>query len=185
MKFDLAWLTDRLVLRDSSLPFAEKVKTLKGQMDLMIKSVRRIATELRPGMLDDLGLAASIEWQARDFEKRTGIACEVNVTAEDLPMQRARSLAVFRIFQEALTNVARHAKANRILVDLSATRELLTLTVHDDGRGIRLSEVKGLRSLGLMGMRERAQRLGGTFDIKAAPGGGTTLTVCIPVEQGK
>ncbi len=153
-------------------------------MDTMIKSVRRIATELRPGMLDDLGLAASIEWQARDFEKRTGIPCEVTVTAEDLPLQRTQSLAVFRIFQEALTNVARHAKANRIVVDLSATPELLTLSVHDNGRGIRTNEVSGLRSLGIMGMRERAHRLGGTFDIKAAPGGGTTLTVCIPVKQG-
>ena len=104
MKFDLAWLTDRLVSKDATL--SQRAKAVTAQMDTMIKTVRRIATELRPGMLDDLGLAASIEWLARDFEKRTGIVCAVSVSAPDLPVARAPSLALFRIFQEALTNVA-------------------------------------------------------------------------------
>ena len=114
MKFDLAWLTDRLVEKDATL--AQKAKAVTAQMDTMIKTVRRIATELRPGMLDDLGLAASIEWLARDFEKRTGIVCAVSVPSPDLPVPRAQSLALFRIFQEALTNVARHAGAQLIEV---------------------------------------------------------------------
>ena len=135
MKFDLAWLTDRLVQKDATL--AQKAKAVTAQMDTMIKTVRRIATELRPGMLDDLGLAASIEWQARDFEKRTGIVCAVSVSAADLPLARAQSVALFRIFQEALTNVARHASAQHIEVKLAATPEALTLQVHDDGRGIQ------------------------------------------------
>ena len=183
MKFDLAWLTDRLAQKDVAL--AEKAKTVTTQMDTMIKTVRRISTELRPGMLDDLGLAASIEWQARDFEKRTGIMCVVHVPAEDLPLPRAQSVALFRIFQEALTNVARHAGAQLIEVNLEATPETLTLQVQDDGRGIQVQEIAGLHSLGLLGMRERAKRLGGAFDIQGVPGEGTIVTVSIPVKQSE
>jgi signal transduction histidine kinase len=180
MKFDLAWLTDRLGRKDASL--AQKAKAVTAQMDTMIKTVRRIATELRPGMLDDLGLAASIEWQARDFEKRTGIVCVVDISAPDLPLARAQSLAVFRIFQEALTNVARHAGAHDVDIELTATREAVTLQVHDDGRGIQADEIGGMRSLGLLGMRERAKRLGGTFNIQGVPGDGTIVTVSIPLK---
>jgi PAS domain S-box-containing protein len=183
MKFDLAWLTDRLVQKDATL--AQKAKAVTAQMDTMIKTVRRIATELRPGMLDDLGLAASIEWLARDFEKRTGIMCEVSVPSLDLPLARVPSLALFRIFQEALTNVARHAGAQLIEVQLGATAEALTLQVHDDGRGIQAGEIAGLHSLGLLGMRERAQRLGGTFDIRGVPGDGTIVTVSIPLKSAE
>jgi signal transduction histidine kinase len=185
MKFDLAWLTARLAPKDATL--ARKAKAVTAQMDTMIKTVRRIATELRPGMLDDLGLAASIEWQARDFEKRTGIVCEVSVSSPDLPLTRAQSVALFRIFQEALTNVARHASAQHIDVTLrvAATPETLTLQVHDDGRGIQADEITGLHSLGLLGMRERAQRLGGTFDIQGVPGDGTIVTVSIPLRPNE
>jgi PAS domain S-box-containing protein len=183
MKFDLAWLTERLGKKDANL--AKKAKTVTAQMDTMIKTVRRIATELRPGMLDDLGLAASIEWQVRDFGKRTGIVCSVSVPAEDLPMARAQSLAMFRILQEALTNVERHASAQHLDVKLAATPEALNLQIHDDGRGIQAHEIASLSSLGLLGMRERAKRLGGTFEIQGVPGDGTILTVSIPVKQSK
>lgn len=183
MKFDLARLTNQLGKNDPAL--AEKTKIITAQMDTMIKTVRRIATELRPGMLDDLGLAASIEWQARDFEKRTGIICTVKVSAEDLPLARTQSLALFRIFQEALTNAARHSHAQQIKVILTATPEILTLQVHDDGRGIQANEIAGKHSLGLLGMRERAIRLGGTFDIHGVPGDGTIVTVSIPVKQSE
>ncbi len=183
MKFDLAWLTDRLADTDAAL--GQRAKAVTAQMDTMIKTVRRIATELRPGMLDDLGLAASIEWLAHDFEKRTGIVCEVTVSSPDLPLPRTSSLALFRIFQEALTNVARHAGAQLIEVRLDATPQALTLQIHDDGRGIQAGEIAGLHSLGLLGMRERAQRLGGTFDIRSVPGDGTIVTVSIPVKPGE
>lgn len=183
MKYDLAWLTDRLVQKDATL--AQKAKTVTEQMDTMIKTVRRISTELRPGMLDDLGLAASIEWQARDFEKRTGIVCAVSVPTDDLSMGRAQSVALFRIFQESLTNIARHSGAQYIEVKLFATPELLTLEVHDDGRGIQKQEIAGLHSLGLLGMRERAKRLGGVFDIQGVPGDGTIVTVSIPIKQSE
>jgi PAS domain S-box-containing protein len=181
MKFDLAWLTDRLVQKDATL--AHKAKAVTAQMDTMIKTVRRIATELRPGMLDDLGLAASIEWLARDFEKRTGIVCQVSVSSPDWPVPRAPSLALFRIFQEALTNVVRHAGAHSIAVQLAATPEALTLQIHDDGRGIQTGQISGLHSLGLLGMRERARRLGGIFNIQGVPGDGTIVTVSIPLKS--
>jgi len=180
MKFDLAWLTNRIVDKDAAL--GQRAKAVTTQMDTMIKTVRRIATELRPGMLDDLGLAASIEWLAHDFEKRTGIICLTTVTMPDVPLPRAPSLTLFRILQEALTNVARHAGAQLIEVRLDATPETVTLQVHDDGRGIQAGEAAGLHSLGLLGMRERAQRLGGTFDIRGVPGDGTIVTVSIPVK---
>jgi PAS domain S-box-containing protein len=185
MKFDLAWLTDRLVQKDANL--ADKAKAVTIQMDTMIKTVRRIATELRPGMLDDLGLAASIEWLARDFEKRTGITCEVNVSSSDLPLPRAPSLAVFRIFQETLTNVQRHASAQLVEVSLRVTDvpKALILQVQDDGCGIQAGEIAGLHSLGLLGMRERAQRLGGTFNIQGLPGDGTIVTVSIPLKPNE
>jgi signal transduction histidine kinase len=183
MKYDLAWLSDRLAQKDENL--AERAKTVTAQMDTMIKTVRRISTELRPGMLDDLGLAASIEWQARDFEKRTGIVCVVHVPTEELSLTRTQSIALFRIFQEALTNVARHAGAQLIEVRLITTPEELTLQVQDDGRGIQVQEIAGLQSLGLLGMRERAKRLGGTFDIQGRSGEGTVVTVSLPIQQGE
>ncbi|MFZ0534904.1 MAG: GAF domain-containing protein [Anaerolineales bacterium] len=183
MKYDLAWLADRLGQKDATL--AQKAETVTAQMDTMIKTVRRIATELRPGMLDDLGLAASIEWQAHDFEKRTGIVCAVSVPAEDLHLNRGQSVALFRIFQEALTNVERHASAQHIEVSLTTTPEALTLRIHDDGRGIQAQEIDGLDSLGLLGMRERMKRLGGTFDIRGIPGEGTIITVSIPIKQNE
>jgi len=181
MKFDLAWLTDRLEKKDAAL--AQKAKTVTAQADTMIKTVRRISTELRPGMLDDLGLAASIEWQAKDFEKRMGIVCTVSTTDENLPLTRTQSVALFRIFQESLTNVARHAKAQTIEVNLELRSDRITLQIHDDGRGIRKQEIVGLHSLGLLGMRERAARLGGTFEIIPVPGDGTLVTVSFPVNQ--
>jgi PAS domain S-box-containing protein len=179
MKFDLAWLANRLDQKDAGL--AQKAKAVTDQMDAMIKTVRRIATELRPAMLDDLGLAASLEWQARDFEKRTGIVCTVSAPAEDVPLANDQSVALFRIFQEALTNIARHANAQNIEVLLSAAPHKIILEVHDDGRGIQMHEIGGRHSLGLLGMRERATRLGGTFEIKGVPGEGTIVTVTVPI----
>lgn len=181
LKFDLAWLTDQLKQKDADL--AKKTKSVTEQLDTLIKNVRRIATELRPGMLDDLGLAASIEWQARDFGKRTGIMCAVSVPSEDLPLTRAQSVALFRIFQEALTNVARHANARHVKVRLTNMPDVVNLQIHDDGRGIQTQEISGLHSLGLLGMRERATRLGGTFNIRGAPGSGTIVTVSIPIDH--
>jgi signal transduction histidine kinase len=181
MKLDLAWVIERLAQKDPALQ--PKAKSVMTQMDTMIKTVRRIATELRPGMLEDLGLAASIEWQARDFQKRTGIKCKVNILSEEFPPASAESLALFRIFQEALTNITRHARAKQVDVKLDVTLDALTLEVRDDGQGIQAHEISDRRSLGLLGMQERAKRLGGSFNIRGKPGKGTTLTVSIPISK--
>lgn len=183
LKYALARLTGPLVEKDASL--GPEVKAITTQMDTMVKTVRRIATELRPGVLDSLGLAASIEWQAREFRKRMGIPCTVDAPERRLPLTPAQSTALFRVFQETLTNVARHARAQHVAVKLEATPDWLTLRVHDDGRGIQRAEVAGTGSLGLLGMRERVELLGGNFDIRGEPGDGTTVTVSIPFTQNE
>ena len=149
------------------------------QIDRIINSVRRIASGLRPEVLDEIGLAAAIEWQAREFSRRTGIRCVVDVEAEFADPDKDRSTALFRIFQELLTNVARHANATRVAVRL-ADGEVLRLKVEDNGRGIQEKEFDSPKSLGLLGLRERVLAFGGSIDVKGEEGKGTTVSVSIP-----
>jgi len=155
-------------------------------IDTTIHAVRRIAMELRPGILDDLGLVAALEWQLKDFEKRTGIRCEFFPPAEDISLDADLSTALFRIFQEALTNVVRHSGATEVRVRLRADADSSTLEVEDNGKGIEKEKINSSKSLGLLGMRERAQMFGGRVTVTGTPGIGTTVTVEIsPVEKGK
>ena len=149
-------------------------------MDETIESVRRISTELRPGMLDDLGLAATVEWAAEEFASRTGTKCLLDLGAEEIAVDSETATAVFRIFQETLTNVARHANAREVKVRLAEENGDLTLEVHDNGRGIGEDELANANSLGVLGMRERALLLGGTLTIRGEPGQGTTVRIRIP-----
>jgi signal transduction histidine kinase len=149
------------------------------QIDRIINSVRRIASGLRPEVLDEIGLAAAIEWQAREFSRRTGIRCVVDVEPEFVDPDKDRSTALFRIFQELLTNVARHANATRVAVRL-ADGEVIRLKVEDNGRGIQEKEFESPKSLGLLGLRERVLAFGGTIDVKGEEGKGTTVRVAIP-----
>lgn len=181
MKFDLIWLREQLENKDEAL--AQKTKDITAQLNSMIKNVRRIATELRPGMLEDLGLAASIEWQAHDFEKRSGIECKLLIPEEEIALTSDQSLTIFRIFQEALTNVVRYADAKHVEVALSKLGELVTLEISDDGKGIKPDDITNIHSLGLLGMRERAKHLGGTLEIHGLPDQGTMLKVTIPINQ--
>jgi PAS domain S-box-containing protein len=168
-------------------PPAAKAR-IASMLDLIgatMNNVRRIATELRPGILDDFGLVAALEWQAQEFSVRTGVVCELAAkppNEDNLPVGRDRTTAFFRIFQEALTNVARHAEATRVVAELIQTGDSLVLQIRDNGRGITPAESSNARSLGLLGMRERAQMFGGTFDIQGEPGKGTTITVGMPLE---
>src|SRR5262249_36042574 len=146
-----------------------------------IDRVRRLARELRPGVLDDLGLEAAIEWQAQEFETRTGIACRVHSGLGDLKLPRPLATAFFRTFQESLTNVARHAAAHQVEVGLHQKGNRLTLEVSDDGRGISEEAGAGGESLGRVGMRERARRLGGQLAISGSLGRGTTVTLSVPL----
>ena len=150
-------------------------------IDAMIDKVRTLAAELRPAVLDSLGLAAAVDWAVRQFARRTGIRCELDLPTEPLEIDADRSIDVFRILQEALANVARHAEASRVHVHLRATPGELVLEVHDNGRGISPSEIDSVASFGLLGMRERALVWGGEIGIRAVPQGGTCAIVRIPL----
>jgi len=158
----------------------EKIRTMSGLVDDTIKSVRRIATELRPGILDDLGLTAAIEWQAQEFQTRTGIHCEFLAEQSNGVDDPERRTALFRILQETLTNVARHAHATQVVVSLQVDDNRCELRVEDNGRGITDAEIFNRKSLGLLGIQERARLLGGDVHIIGRPGTGTTISVWIP-----
>ncbi|MBZ5593280.1 MAG: PAS domain S-box protein [Acidobacteriia bacterium] len=161
-------------------PAVQRGQSILKLLDETIQSVQRISTDLRPGILDDLGLAAAVEWAAEEFEARTGTKCRVRMPDEDINIDSDRATALFRIFQETLTNVARHAKATEVNVRLEKENDDLVLEVHDNGLGIREEQLSAGRSLGILGMRERALLLGGGFIIQGDPGGGTTVRVRIP-----
>jgi len=162
----------------------KKTSSILQLVDEMIQTVRRISTELRPGILDDLGLVAAVEWAGEEFEARTGTKCRFALPTDDFAVDPERATAVFRIFQETLTNVARHADASEIRVRLAMEGKDLTLEVHDNGRGISEERLSNRRSLGILGMRERAMLLGGELTITGAPGKGTTVRVRVP-EAGR
>jgi len=149
-------------------------------VDETIQVVRRISTELRPGILDDLGLVATIEWAGEEFEARTGTKCRLDLPQEDIVIDPESATAIFRIFQETLTNVARHADASEVHVRMAKENGDLTLEVHDNGKGIREDRLSNGESLGILGMRERAILLGGELTIGGGPGKGTTVSVRIP-----
>jgi signal transduction histidine kinase len=178
LKMDLSWLTGRLPGGEPLL--AEKISSMSDLIDSTIQTVRRVATELRPGLLDDLGLMAAIEWQAEEFAKRTGIDCELYLGDEEIVLDRDLATAAFRIFQETLTNVARHAEATEVRIALQDKPDELVLVVCDNGKGIAESQISGSKSLGLIGMRERARVWGGDVAFQGVPGEGTTVTVWIP-----
>lgn len=183
LKIDLSrlghLLGDKLGTSDGST-VDERIKSMKEQVDGTIASVQRIVAELRPGVLDDLGLVAAIEWQCRDFQRRTGIVCTCTFSHEDLQLDREQATAVFRICQEALTNVARHADATTVLVALEEREGTVRLQVCDNGRGIPEEKLSHPKSFGLQGMRERAGLLGGDLTIEPGLKGGTTIGLCLP-----
>jgi signal transduction histidine kinase len=178
LKLQLSWLCGRLPKKAKF--FREKMKTLAERVDETIHTVRRIATELRPGVLDTAGLLPALEWQAQQFEKQTGIRCRVESAVQDKLLDQDLNTAFFRIFQETLTNIIRHANATSVEVRFIETGGFLVLTVKDNGRGITDAEIHNTQSIGLLGMRERATLLGGELQLSGEPDGGTTVTVRIP-----
>jgi signal transduction histidine kinase len=178
IKMDLTALI-REIPADRKEP-SKRIERILKLVDGTIQAVRRIATELRPGILDDLGLAAAVEWAAQEFQARTGITCHLMLPHSDISLDAERATALFRIFQETLTNVARHANATEVDVTLAGGNGDLGLEVHDNGKGISKEELSDGQSLGILGMRERALLLGGELTISGAPGKGTTVKVRIP-----
>ena len=179
LKMDVTWLRKRL--RKDQAPLLDKTEAMRRLIDSTIKVVRRIATGMRPEILDDMGLVAAIGWQAKEFQKRLGIRCRVELPAGNPELDGALATAVFRIFQEILTNIARHAEAGSVSVQLQISDVRLALEVTDDGIGIAESAVHARESLGLLGMQERAQQFGGELSIRPGPGRGTTMALCIPL----
>ena len=179
LKFDIETLSRSYEAADT-LSLAERTQSMCQSIDRIINSVRRIASGLRPEVLDEIGLAAAVEWQAREFSRRTGIRCAITIEPGFSDPDKERSTALFRIFQELLTNVARHANATRVNATIG-DGEALRLTVEDNGRGIRREEHESAKSLGFMGLRERALAFGGAISVQGEEGKGTRVSVSIPL----
>src|SRR5258706_5140715 len=164
MKMETHFIRRHFEEHDKEAPsrdLMKKVDDLSNSIDVTISTVRRLATDLRPPILDDLGLVAAIEWQAHDFQRRTGITCVMSSNVESIDLDADYTTAIFRIFQETLTNIIRHAEASTITVNLKRLNRKLILKVEDDGKGISPEELANGSSLGILGMRERARLIGG------------------------
>jgi signal transduction histidine kinase len=180
LKLDLSLVSKKLIGEPA---IKKKIKAMSDHVDATIHTVRRIATELRPGVLDNLGLAAAIEWQTADFQERTGIPCDVKIDVKQANLDPELSTMCFRIFQETLTNILRHAKATLVEVNLATVGRELILTVRDNGRGISEEEVIHAQSIGLIGMRERVAQAGGQVLFIGVPSRGTTVTMRVPIPE--
>lgn len=182
LKLEFIWLVDELKKSEPKpgIQLVNKLQSLIGHIEVSIQSVRQISGDLRPAVLDHLGLREAIQWECTRFQARTGVRCRVvSGLTHDLA-DRARALALYRILQEALTNVVRHAHAGAVRISLSERGRTLMLIVKDNGRGITKAELSSWESIGLLGMSERARLLGGRLTITGAPGRGTTVTVRVP-----
>ena len=178
-KLDVAWVRDSLPAAPSDI--RARLDELTSRLDATVKTVRRITTELRPVVLDQLGLGPAVEWLARDFSHRTGLRCSVRAALEGRMLPPETAMGLFRILQEALTNVARHAGAAAVRVELWAVNETVCLEVSDDGQGMPDADVAHTEGLGIMGMRERAILLGGALEVGTQHPTGTRVSVWAPV----
>jgi PAS domain S-box-containing protein len=188
IEMNLAWmqtLIDEKNPRVQRQGMLEKIEVLHTLTHGAAERVRKLCTELRPSVLDDLGLVAALEWQVREFQARTKIRCEAKFDLEQLAASAEQATAIFRIFQEILTNVARHAQASKVRVALRKSDSNILLEIKDNGKGIRPEDMAGTKSLGLLGMKERAGLLGGKMEIAGAPGKGTRVSVTIPIAAGR
>jgi signal transduction histidine kinase len=187
LKFDVAWLTKQLSRSTKAGADAMKSKAvgMSQAIDGLIHSVRATAAALRPGVLDDLGLVAALEWLATSFHERTRLPCDLTIdpSIRDAPVDVALATTVFRGAQELLTNVMRHAHASRAGIRLTLEKDQLVLTIIDDGRGLRPEQWQQGHSLGLRGLHERVQLLGGAVKIVSTPKTGTEITLSLPMKQ--
>jgi PAS domain S-box-containing protein len=181
LKLELGRTTDALKQHHVAPGVMDRLQSLVGLVEIGVAMVKRIATTLRPPALDHLGLAEAIRSEAATFRARTGVRCHIAAAREDTALPSRQQTALFRIFQEALTNVVRHAQASAVHVRLAETSRAFELRVADNGRGITDAEIAHRESIGLLGMRERAKQAGATLDIVGVPGKGTTISVRVPL----
>jgi signal transduction histidine kinase len=182
VKIDVAWLQRKLkqpLSKKLQKEMSQKTAEMLEMTDSSITTVQRIATDLRPVGLDTLGIVSAIEWQAEDFQKRTGVKCSVKLPDQEPEIDKDRATAIFRIVQECLTNVIRHAHAKRVQILLEQTESEIYLEVRDNGIGIPEAKIKDPTAMGLLGMRERALQFGGSLEICGKPGKGTTVKVVL------
>lgn len=179
LKMDIFWLTRKLPVELDAARV--KVGEMANMVDASVHAMRRIVTELRPTLLDDLGLLPAMKWQASEFAKRYGVSCSVEMHGDEVDMDEARRIALFRIFQEALTNVARYANATRVQVDVWREHDKIAMDLIDNGIGIPEGAIMQPTSHGIRGMMERAHALGGSVEIGSAPGEGVSISVRIPI----
>jgi signal transduction histidine kinase len=179
LKIDLSWLNKRLANDQKLIP--EKLKSMVALIDETIHAVHNLSEDLRPGILDDFGLSAAIEWQAEELEKRTGMECRTGLPPEEFNLNKEKSTNLFRIVQESLTNVIRHAEATKVAINLHEKDGMLLLEVADNGKGITDAAVTNPKSFGLIGIKERVHSLGGEVNIVGTPNEGTRLTVKMPI----
>ncbi len=178
MKMDISWLNKRLVIDDDVIK--QKLKSLTEMLNGTVKTVRRISSELRPSLLDDLGLVATMEWQLNEFEQRSGVKTSLVAPEAEMQLPDTVKTGLFRIFQESLTNVARHANASKVKVSLTHGEGKVLLSIEDDGKGFDKKKTAGKRTLGILGMKERTLMMGGEYEVQSIPGKGTTVLVAVP-----
>jgi signal transduction histidine kinase len=180
IKLELSRVATALVAVGTRPPMIDRVQSVVGNVELAIQTVRRIATELRPPALDHLGLVAALELETAALTRRTGLRCRVVATDAELPLTMDQRTIVFRIVQEALTNVVRHADASAVRISLASTARAVSVQIADNGRGMNRERWTDPASIGLLGMRERAALAGGALGIVARPGRGTTVRLTLP-----
>lgn len=180
LKISVSLLEKKLNKNQKALK--QKVNALADMIDSSVESVQKISSKLRPGILDELGLIAAIEWQAEEFENLTNIKCSLVLPKEEIKLERNKATAIFRIFQESLTNIARHSGADKATVSLLNHQSTICLEIHDNGKGISQNQIKDFKSLGIHGMEERAMVFGGQLNIEGLAGIGTTVKVEIPID---
>ncbi len=177
---DVSWIKKKVATQPGLEPIALKLEEISALLDSSVNTVRKISSELRPAILDDMGVVAALEWQTNIFEKRFSIPVKFSSTRSAFAVSRDLATGLFRMYQESLTNIARHANAKKVIASLNFEENQLVLTITDDGKGFDPVQARERKSLGLLGMRERALMMDGVLDIRSSPGAGTTVIVSVP-----
>jgi PAS domain S-box-containing protein len=178
IKMDVAWVAKKGDIQDHSV--AQRLQDAMLLIDVMVNTVRRIATDLRPSILDDLGLQEALKWQTEEFQKRSGIHCQFTTNNKGAMIPPGIAITLFRIYQESLTNIRRHAGATEVVSELKINKQQLTLLIRDNGKGFDKREIERKKTLGILGMEERVLKLGGSLELQSEPQKGTLVKVVIP-----